>query len=74
MNENQKIDFKLGMMQLVKKINTEYNSSPSSSLSYDNFSQRTVTPASSGGYSPCSYIPVPQTSPNMLFETQTPLP
>lgn len=37
MNGNQKNDFKLGMLQLIKKINTEYNSSPSSSLSYDNF-------------------------------------
>lgn len=75
MNENQKIDFKLGMLQLVKKINIEYNSSPSSSLSYDNFSQRSATPASSRGYSPCySYIPVPETSPNMLYQTQTPLP
>lgn len=75
MSENQKIDFKLGMLQLVKKINTGYNSSPSSSLSYDNFSQRSVTPASSRGYSPCySYSPVPDTSPNMLYQTQTPLP
>lgn len=63
------------MLQLVKKINTGYNSSPSSSLSYDNFSQRSVTPASSRGYSPCySYSPVPETSPNMLYQTQTPLP
>lgn len=75
MNENQKIDFKLGMLQLVKKINTEYNSSPSSSLSYDNFSHRSVTPVSSRGYSPSfSYDPVPETSPNMLYKTQSPLP
>lgn len=72
MNENQKIDFKLGMLQLVKKMNTEYSSSPSSSLSYDN--HRSITPASSRGYSPSLYIPVPETSPNMLYKTQSRLP
>lgn len=62
------------MLQYVKEINIEYNSSPSSSLSYDNFSQLSATPTSSRGYSPCySFNPVPETSPNMLYQTQTPL-
>lgn len=61
MNHRQKIDFQLGMLQLVKKVTTgNETSSPESQYMYcDNSSGSLPSPRSAHS----SYTPVPQSSP-----------